>query len=226
MGSGTKGADSVQPLFRLTVQRFSLVQPVQWFNPFSGSTRSVVQPVQSVQSFKGRLGPGQVQRGSTWGSVVEASARPGLVRGLVAAGYAYGTCASLLSELLTRGWHCAILGAGLGKAALVQKGVKMSAFLVGNKHIVAMVKSLHSRYAGDSISYYWQGNSYPMLGGQAQRHMGQVLAEQNYRSVAHLYGPDRQGDIVFEPFRLDPSAPLLSPVAVRRETIQILRRGG
>ena len=145
---------------------------------------------------------------------MEASARPGLVRGLVAAGYAYGTCASLLSELLTRGWHCAILGAGLGKAALVQKGVKMSAFLVGNKHIVAMVKSLHSRYAGDSISYYWQGNSYPMLGGQAQRHMGQVLAEQNYRSVAHLYGPDRQGDIVFEPFRLDPSAPLLSPVAV------------
>ena len=125
----------------------------------------------------------------------------------------YGKSASLLSELLTRGWHCAILEAGSDKAALAQKGVKMSTFLVGNKHIAAMVKSLYPRYAGDSVSYYWNGNSHPMFGGEAQRHMGQVLAEQNYRSVTHLYGPDRQGDIVFEPFRSDPLVGPLSPVA-------------
>ena len=139
---------------------------------------------------------------------MEASARPGLVRGLVAAGYAYGTCASLLSELLTRGWHCAILGAGLVKAGLAQKGVKMSAYIVGDTHITAMVKSIYPRYPGQSASYRYNEERRPMYGRGQE--LGTVLKAQNYRSVNYRYDENEP----VEEFRLDPRAPSLEPVAI------------
>ena len=75
----------------------------------------------------------------------------------------------------------------------------MSAFIVGNKHINVMLKAANmSQYPGDGLRYYWNGNTYPLCGGQAQLEAGQKLVDENYRSVNHRY--DEQ--VETEPFSL------------------------
>jgi len=61
----------------------------------------------------------------------------------------------------------------------------MSAFIVGDKHITAMIQTLSPRYPGDGVSYYWNGESHPVNG--KSRQIGQVLVDENYRSVNSRY---------------------------------------
>jgi hypothetical protein len=73
-----------------------------------------------------------------------------------------------------------------------RKGEKtMSAFIVGNKHISAMLQaSQRIRYAGDGASYRWNGQSYYFNGNRQE--IGQKLVDENYRSVNHRYGENER----------------------------------
>jgi len=64
----------------------------------------------------------------------------------------------------------------------------MSAYIVGNAHITAMLQALSPRYPGDGVSYYWNGESHP-VGGQAH-HIAQKLVDENYKSVNYRYGEE------------------------------------
>ena len=88
----------------------------------------------------------------------------------------------------------------------------MSAFLVGNRHITAMLNSLYPRYPGDAMSYR-HNNEYHPCGGNHHK-MGQILAKQNHRSVTYRYQDNPDIVAAFVPFRSDPTVPTLSPVAV------------
>jgi len=61
----------------------------------------------------------------------------------------------------------------------------MSAFIVSDKHIAAMVNSMVPHYPGDGKSYYWDGET-RYFGGNSQE-IGQKLWDQNYRSVNARY---------------------------------------
>ena len=62
----------------------------------------------------------------------------------------------------------------------------MSAFIVGNKHINAMLKAASlNRYPGDGAHYYWNGESYYFNGNS--HIIGQKLVDENYRSVNYRY---------------------------------------
>jgi len=61
----------------------------------------------------------------------------------------------------------------------------MSAFIVDNAHINAILNATAPRFAGDSATYYWKGKLYYM-GGDTQR-LGQVLTDENHRSVNYRY---------------------------------------
>ena len=66
----------------------------------------------------------------------------------------------------------------------------MSAFIVGNKHISAMMQAASPRYPGDTVSYYW--NDEPHYFGGHSQEIGQKLVDENYRSVNYRYNEDTQ----------------------------------
>lgn len=61
----------------------------------------------------------------------------------------------------------------------------MSAFIVDNAHINAILNASAPRFAGDGATYRWQGKVH-YFGGDSQR-IGQVLTDENYRSVNYRY---------------------------------------
>ena len=62
----------------------------------------------------------------------------------------------------------------------------MSAFIVSEKHITAMINSMIPHYSGDSTGYYWDRKTHYFNGNSQE--IGQKLLEQNYRSVNSRYG--------------------------------------
>lgn len=60
----------------------------------------------------------------------------------------------------------------------------MSAWRVTQTHINAILHLIPARDA----SYYWKGQRYPFSGDQER--IGQVLLDENYRSVDHRYDED------------------------------------
>lgn len=70
----------------------------------------------------------------------------------------------------------------------------MSAFVVGNKHISAMLQAAErNRYAGDGPAYRWNG-TYHYFRGHLQE-IGQKLVDENYRSVNYRYDEDKKPHI-------------------------------
>lgn len=61
----------------------------------------------------------------------------------------------------------------------------MSAYIVDNAHINAILNAIAPYHPGDSATYQWQGRLYHMA-GDTQR-LGQVLTDENYRSVNYRY---------------------------------------
>lgn len=61
----------------------------------------------------------------------------------------------------------------------------MSAFIVSDETITAMLQAATARYQGDGASYYWKGNLYPFNGHAAE--VGQKLIDENYRSINYRY---------------------------------------
>ena len=64
----------------------------------------------------------------------------------------------------------------------------MSAYVVNQEHISAMLQAATPRYPGDGHNYRWQGVS-RSFGGHAQE-IGQILLDENYRSVNYRYSED------------------------------------
>ena len=84
----------------------------------------------------------------------------------------------------------------------------MSAFVVGNKHISAMLQVMGTCYPGDCCSYYWQGERHYVNG--KSREVGQILVDENYRSVNYRYSENGEP----EEFAPDYTVRTLSPVEV------------
>lgn len=84
----------------------------------------------------------------------------------------------------------------------------MSAYLVDDCHITAMLNSLAPRHQGDARSYYHNGRQRPT--GGRHRHMAQILVDQNVRSVNHHYKATDPS----HPYRCEPRVPTMSPVEV------------
>ena len=66
----------------------------------------------------------------------------------------------------------------------------MSAFVVNNHHINAMLQATAPAYHGDRSTYYWQGSRHPIAGNQQE--VGQKLVKENTRSVNHRYHTDTE----------------------------------
>lgn len=64
----------------------------------------------------------------------------------------------------------------------------MSAYLVTDEHISAMLQAATPRYPGDGKTYYYGGTRHP-FGGYHQE-TGQILLDENYRSVNYRYSED------------------------------------
>ena len=64
----------------------------------------------------------------------------------------------------------------------------MSAFIVCDEHISAMLQAATGQYPGDGACYYWENE--PHYFGGSVREIGQKLLDQNYRSVNYLYQED------------------------------------
>lgn len=64
----------------------------------------------------------------------------------------------------------------------------MSAYLVADEHISAMLKASAPRYPGDGATYCHGGTRHP-FGGHAQE-IGQKLLDENYRSMNYRYSED------------------------------------
>lgn len=62
----------------------------------------------------------------------------------------------------------------------------MSAEIVSNQHITALVNGVFSRYRGDGPSYNWNGETRSLLTDRPR--LGQVLLDQNCRSYNARYG--------------------------------------
>ena len=61
----------------------------------------------------------------------------------------------------------------------------MSAFLLTNEHITAILQAAAPRYPGDGAAYYW-GGEMRYFGGSRKK-IGQKLIDENYRSVNYRY---------------------------------------
>ena len=66
----------------------------------------------------------------------------------------------------------------------------MSAFIIGNEHITAMLQITAPQYPGDGSSYYYNGAAFPFGGHSTE--IGQKLVDENYRSVNYRYDEDSQ----------------------------------
>jgi hypothetical protein len=84
----------------------------------------------------------------------------------------------------------------------------MSAFIVSQRHITAILQAAAPRYAGDGKSYYWNGQTH-YFGGHHQE-IGQKLLRENYRSYNHHYAHLGESDPA-PTFSL-PHAPPCTPV--------------
>jgi len=62
----------------------------------------------------------------------------------------------------------------------------MSAFILSNKHIATLINSAGPKFTGDFFSYSWKGEVFHITGNR--RKAGQVLMQQNRRSVNVRYG--------------------------------------
>jgi len=65
----------------------------------------------------------------------------------------------------------------------------MSAFIVCDEHISAMLQAAMPRYPGDGSSYYWNNERHSLSGNYA---IGQKLVDENYRSVNYRYDEDEE----------------------------------
>ena len=66
----------------------------------------------------------------------------------------------------------------------------MSAFILDQDHINAMLQAAAPRWPGDSANYRWNGEAYYF--GANRQQVGQVLLNENYRSVNYRYGESEQ----------------------------------
>lgn len=85
----------------------------------------------------------------------------------------------------------------------------MSAEIVSNQHITALLSGVFNRYRGDSASYRWNDETRSLL--TDKQRLGQVLLDQNYRSVNSRYGENNSGRYTYE----SPGRPF-SPVEIIR----------
>lgn len=86
----------------------------------------------------------------------------------------------------------------------------MSAFILDDAHINAILQAAAPRYPGDGASYRWYSGEEWVnqpFGGHRQE-IGQKLIDENYRSVNHRYGKDSKP----HQFRSMPAAKTHSPV--------------
>ena len=72
----------------------------------------------------------------------------------------------------------------------------MSAFIVGDAHINAMLQDTAPRFQGDSAGYYWNGEMHYINGNRQA--VGQILLAENYRSVNYRYD-EREQTPTFQP---------------------------
>ena len=84
----------------------------------------------------------------------------------------------------------------------------MSAFVVSNKHITAILNSTSPRYPGDSFYYYYQGE--PRYVNGRKEEIGALLLAENIRSVNYYYNEQD----TYEQFKLDLSVRPLTPVEI------------
>ena len=61
----------------------------------------------------------------------------------------------------------------------------MSTFTLSNEHISAMLSIMYPRYPGDTIYYYYHGEPHYVNGNIHA--VGQLLLDENYRSVNYRY---------------------------------------
>lgn len=57
----------------------------------------------------------------------------------------------------------------------------MSAYVVTDEHIAAILQASSPQYPGDSFSYYWNDEQH------CTKNLGQILLNENYRSVNFRY---------------------------------------
>jgi len=67
----------------------------------------------------------------------------------------------------------------------------MSAEIVSNQHITALLQGVFSRYPGNGASYVFEGETHSLL--TDKQRLGQVLLDQNLRSVNSRYGENNRG---------------------------------
>jgi len=66
----------------------------------------------------------------------------------------------------------------------------MSAFVVDNAHINAMLNAIAPAHEGDSATYHWQGKLHYMAGRTQE--VGQILTDENHRSVNYRYNEETE----------------------------------
>ena len=84
----------------------------------------------------------------------------------------------------------------------------MSAFIVSNEHISAMIQVAPERYPGDGAWYYWNEARHPISGNHQV--LGQKLVDENYRSVCYYLGVE----IVSSEFKSTPVSHDYTPVEI------------
>ena len=76
----------------------------------------------------------------------------------------------------------------------------MSAYIVGNNHISAMLQVTEPLYPGDSASYWYDDDRHYIA--VHDEDVGQILVDENFRSVNHRYGESDPPDtFIYSPLR-------------------------
>ena len=82
----------------------------------------------------------------------------------------------------------------------------MSAFILGNKHISAMLQHTGPQFQGDSVAYYWEGTMHYVNG--RQQTIGQILLNENYCSVNYRYDESKTAADFKQVFRMRRYSPV------------------
>ena len=78
----------------------------------------------------------------------------------------------------------------------------MSAYLVSDKHIQAILQATTPQYPGDGFSYYWNGERH-----YGTNNLAQILVNENYRSVNSRYSESDKPH-KFQPQNIRPYTPV------------------
>jgi len=86
----------------------------------------------------------------------------------------------------------------------------MSAFMVSDAHITALLQAMVPQYPGQGTSYHFAGKDHKFEGRAAE--LAQILVDQNRRSVNRSYG--REEHHLFNEYGLDCAVIARTPVEV------------